>query len=343
MPTLQCPEMMTGTVHDRFRCPVCRCPLNARDNVLSCLNPGCAREFPVVDGVPVLINDENSLFTREDFAAGKSTTFDLGRSPWIRRVDRWLPSLSRNLAAQQNYRHLAGQLLARSANPVVLVIGGSILGSGMEALAAEPRIRLVETDVSFGPRTQLICDAHDLPFDEAAFDGVVAQAVLQYVVEPARCVREIERVLKPRGLVYAECAFLQQVVQGRYDFTRFTHLGLRRLFRGFEELASGPATGPGMALAWSCQFFLLSLAASRWSRRAVYTFSRLALFWLKYLDVILADRPGTYDAAAGFYFLGSKSDRRVPDRELVKLYRGAQQPSTSRPAAPRRTRAGLKP
>jgi len=53
----------------------------------------------------------------------------------------------------------------------------------MEGLTSEPRIRLVETDVSFGPRTQLICDAHDLPFENNSFDGVIAQAVLQYVVE----------------------------------------------------------------------------------------------------------------------------------------------------------------
>jgi len=63
---------------------------------------------------------------------------------------------------------------------------------------------------------------HDLPFENNSFDGVIAQAVLQYVVEPSGCLHEIERVLKPRGLVYAESAFMQQVVHGRYDFTRFT-------------------------------------------------------------------------------------------------------------------------
>jgi SAM-dependent methyltransferase len=194
----------------------------------------------------------------------------------------------------------------------------------MESLASEPRIQLVETDVSFGPRTQLICDAHNLPFEDNSFDGVVAQAVLQYVVEPSGCVREIERVLKPHGLVYVESAFMQQVVQGRYDFTRFTHLGLRRLFRGFAEVASGPANGPGMALAWSCQFFLLSLATARWTRRAAYAFTRLTLFWLKYLDAVLINKPGTYDAASGFFFLGRKSDESISDRELIACYRGAQ-------------------
>jgi hypothetical protein len=150
------------------------------------------------------------------------------------------------------------------------------------------------------------------------------QAVLQYLVDPSRCIEEIERVLKPGGLVYAESAFMQQVVHGRYDFTRFTHLGLRRLFRSFEAVDSGPTGGPGMALAWSCQFFLLSLATSRWMRRIMHVIGRLTLFWLKYFDARLIDTPGTYDAASVFFFLGRKSGKVLSDRELVALYRGAQ-------------------
>jgi len=51
---------------------------------------------------------------------------------------------------------------------------------------------------------------------------------------------------------------------------------------------------------------------------------RLTLFWLKYFDAALIDRPGTYDAASGFFFLGKKSDKVLSDRELVTLYRRAQ-------------------
>jgi SAM-dependent methyltransferase/uncharacterized protein YbaR (Trm112 family) len=315
---------LAETLRKILRCPGCRSHLVPQSDALVCSNRLCQMRFPIVNGVPVLINDRHSLFKRAVFVGRKNTTFNLARRNWIRRLDRWLPSLSRNLVSKHNYRAFAQELVKQSSNPVVLVIGGSILGRGMESLASEPRIQLVETDVSFGPRTHLICDAHDLPFASHSFDGVVAQAVLQYVVEPARCVQEIRRALKPRGLVYAESAFMQQVVHGRYDFTRFTHLGLRRLFRGFEELASGPASGPGMALAWSCQFFLLSFARTRWTRRAVYTFARLVLFWLKYFDAALKDKPGIYDAASGFFFLGRKSGKILSDRDLVALYRGAQ-------------------
>jgi peptidoglycan/xylan/chitin deacetylase (PgdA/CDA1 family)/SAM-dependent methyltransferase/uncharacterized protein YbaR (Trm112 family) len=315
---------ISEAVQDFLRCPNCRSRLILRSGDFVCTNQLCAMPFPVVDGVPVLVNDNHSLFMRGDFVSRRNTTFDLSRGRFTGWVDRWLPRLSRNVKSKRNYEAFVELLLRHSSHPVVLVIGGSILGRGMEALASEPRIQLVETDVSFGPRTQLICDGHDLPFENNSFDGVVAQAVLQYLVDPSRCIHEIERVLRPCGLVYAESAFMQQVVHGRYDFTRFTHLGLRRLFRGFEEVLSGPGGGPGMALAWSCQFFLLSLVTARWMRRVMYAFARLTLFWLKYLDAALIDRRGTYDAASGFFFMGKKSNKILSDRELVALYRGAQ-------------------
>ncbi len=204
--------ILSESVQERIRCPKCKGTLIDRVGRLFCANFLCGMQFPIVDGIPVLINDEASLFARRDFVSRRNTTFNLSRGRLVSRVDRLLPSLSRNVKTKRNYRAFAELLLTRSANPLVLVIGGSVLGRGMDSLASESKIQLVETDVSFGPRTQLICDAHDLPFENKSFDGVVVQGVLQYLLEPSRCVREVERVLEPNGLVYAESAFMQQVV-----------------------------------------------------------------------------------------------------------------------------------
>jgi len=79
----------------------------------------------------------------------------------------------------------------------------------------------------------------------ASVDGVLIQAVLEHVLDPAQVVGEIHRVLRPDGLVYAETPFLQQVHAGPNDFTRFTSSGHRYLFRAFAEIAAGPVAGPG--------------------------------------------------------------------------------------------------
>ena len=205
----------------------------------------------------------------------------------------------------------------------MLVIGGSRVGQGMAEFASDARLDLIESDVSFGPRTSLICDAHQLPLEDGSVDAVVIQGVLQALVDPQACVAEIHRVLAPGGYVYAETPFMQQVCVARFDFTRFTHLGHRRLFRDFDEVRSGPVCGPGMALAWSYQYFLLSFFERQRTRTAVKGFSRATAFWLKYFDRHLIDRPGAIDAASGVYFLGRRSETPLPDDELIAQYRGA--------------------
>ncbi|NNE07365.1 MAG: methyltransferase type 11, partial [Gemmatimonadetes bacterium] len=130
------------------------------------------------------------------------------------------------------------------------------------------------------------------------------------------------RVLKHGGVVYAETPFIQQVHGGRYDFTRFTDLGHRRLFRKFEEIERGSACGPGMALAWTYQYFLMSFATTRVTRALLRDFASLTSFFLKYFDSHLVDKPGTQDAASGYYFMGSKEGRVMHDRELIQQYRG---------------------
>ncbi len=311
------------SVQPSLRCPVCRGRLQRETAALVCADAACTCRFPIVNGVPVLINEATSVFAINDYLSEQMTTFNMGESRLSRLIGRLTPSISRNIKAEANYARLAQLLAAAAAAPRLLVVGGSVVGEGMASLLANDHLEIVESDVSFGPRTTLICDAHDIPFEAETFDGVVAQAVLEHVADPQRCVAEIYRVLKPAGLVYAETPFMQQAHMVPYDFTRFTHLGHRRLFRRFEELDSGAVCGPGMALAWSVVYFLLSFSTSRLLRRLLKTLGSLATFWLKYLDGYLVGKPGALDAASGFYFLGRKAEKEIADRELIKLYRGA--------------------
>ena len=191
-------------------------------------------------------------------------------------------------------------------------------------LGTLPDIELVQTDVVLGPASELLCDAHSLPFANNSFDCVIIQAVLEHVLDPYRCAAELYRVLKDGGLVYAETPFMQQVHLGRYDFTRFTHLGHRRLFRRFEEVESGATCGPGTALAWSYRYFLSCFSENKWLNWSLVAFARLTSFHLKYFDRLLIAKRGAYDAASAYYFMGRKSPVTLSDRELVKQYKGAQ-------------------
>lgn len=278
--------------------------------------------------MPLLLDEERSVFTHQGILAERHMPSSRPAPAWKRGLAALVPTLGSSPKTAGNVARLrqllrddaasAGRGIAR-----VLVVGGGVLGEGLDVLAADPSIALVESDVFLGPRNGLVCDGHDLPFEDGAFDGVVIQAVLEHVVDPARCVAEVHRVLKPGGLVFAETPFMQQVHLGRYDFTRFTHLGHRRLFRQFDELASGACGGPGMALAWAWQYWLLSPWTGMWPRAFARALAAFTAFPLKWFDRLLLDTPGALDAASGVYFLGRRSERTLPDRELIAGYRGA--------------------
>lgn len=319
-------SILASSVGAALRCPRCSSHLEALADGLSCAS--CDATYPVIGGVPILVDAERSAFRVEDIADSVATEPGAsgGRSepavPVQRRILDFLPPLGRNLRATENLALLRSALPRDGRTPVVLIVGGATLGVGTEQITSDDACDVVESDVYIGPRTNLVCDAHDIPFADGTFDAVVMQAVMNALADPARAISEIYRVLRAGGLVYVEAPFMQQVCEGSFDYYRFSHLGLRRLFKNFEEVRSGAQGGPGMAAALAYQHFLLSLAPNRAFRAAFVVFARLTAFWLPLLDRWLVDRPGAMDAAAGVFFLGRRSETVLTEAEIRASYRG---------------------
>lgn len=284
----------------------------------------CNHKYPLVKGIPILINESKSVFTFDDFINEKKLFFDISQQKSIKaNIVKLIPKLSTNQVAQKNYAAIAQLLKTNNIDkPKILILGGSIEGEGSQDFLNSPDLQIIESDVSFGPRTQIILDAHAIPYQTETFDCVVAQAVLEHVLDPFQCVDEIYRILKPDGIIYVEIPFMQQVHGGAYDFTRFTRSGQRRLLRQFEEIASGITAGPGTVLAWSYEYLLLSIFGySERLKLLLKALARLTGFWLKYLDFFARWNPHTVDAASGLYFIGKKSnDFCLTDKEIIEYY-----------------------
>lgn len=312
---------LSAETRSLVRCPRCSSEVTFSPTEACCTNDRCSAHYPFAsNGAPVLIDETRSLFRIDELLQVEPFHQAASRIGLI--ADRLLPRLSGNLASRSNCVQLRTLLLERSTTPRVLVLGGSILGLGIDELLGAG-VELVETDVSTGPRTQIVCDAHSIPFADGSFDAVICQAVLEHVIDPFGVVEEIHRVLRPEGYVYAETPFMQQVHGGAYDFHRFTHLGHVRLFRRFDEVSSGLLAGPGTALAWAYDYFVSAFVTSLSLRKYVRAFTRLSGGWLKYFDGITRRNPGALDAASATFFLGKRSDRTRSDREIVSSYRGS--------------------
>ena len=321
-------QLATGLV-----CPRCRSALLASSDAshLACSGAACGRAFPVVDGTPVLINDENSVFAIADFtksrkSAGISADTIMLRGEAPAPTDRLRAALRRaaerliyfsvnasDWSSEKSVEYVAKAL------PAARIL---VVGAGDKRYPHIPNVRYTYTDVILGEGADYVCDLHDLPFPDESFDAVIAVAVLEHVADPFRCASEIARVLRPGGYVYSVTPFMQQVHMGRYDFTRFTFLGHRRLFRHFTQIKAGMALGPAGALAWSLEYFCLSFFTRSATRKYVRVAVKLATAPIKYFDRILASREGALDAAGGVYFFGTKADQPISDRELLTFYRG---------------------
>jgi len=281
--------------------------------------------FPLVDGTPILINEEHSIFRVDDFQHGNVTTMDLRdesvrlNTPMKRlkhTVSNLIPERSR-LVSPFPPGHAMERVLVDNPDARILVVGAGDARFGTAATGT-----IVYSDVALAPDTQIIADCHDIPFADGTFDAVFAIAVMEHVADPYRCVEEIRRVLAPNGIVYAVTPFIQQVHMGRYDFTRFTSMGHRRLFRWFDEIRAGVANGPGMAVAWSLEYFFSSFSEMPGPRRILRTVSRFLGWPFLLFDSMLAHKRGSHDCASAFFFFGRLREVPVSDREILSSYQG---------------------
>ena len=287
---------VVSVLESYWQCPACGCP-DLRKTACELQCPECAATYALVESIPVLIRAGNALFRPHAYVQPRDPA---KRASRLRKL---VPSPSVNLARDRVLTRF-DQLLQEKGGPVLLVGSGDQKDDARAALS--PSTALIAIDVSPGAVVDAWADAHDLPVRDESVSGVIVTAVLEHVLIPERVVAEISRVLEPGGIVYSEIPFMQQVHEGALDFTRLTAQGHRYLFRNFRELESGMVAGPATSLVWAIEHFVGSIPSGE--RAALYArgLARLASFWVKYADCLLARRPRALDAASCTYFLGRK-------------------------------------
>jgi SAM-dependent methyltransferase len=298
-------------------CPIDHGRLTETANCLVC--DSCKTLFPIIDGIPILINDSNSIFRVGDYATesayGGASSYggSLDRTSGIRRLYRsFVYKLTEAPIRGAPFDGMA-LIHQETANPRCLIIGSGERTANYD---------VVRTDVVLSKNVDYVCDAHDIPFPDASFDVVVASSVLEHVCDPQRCVAEMVRILKPGGFVLANTPFLQPVHMGAYDFTRFTRLGHRRLFRNFDEIASGVSGGPAYAATYILQNLVANLSDDPKRRRYLKLIGLLTTYPLRFLDPLFTRTKSSNNAASAFYFVGRKRSEPIPDRAIVDMFIG---------------------
>lgn len=95
---------------------------------------------------------------------------------------------------------------------------------GCRYVGADISANAVRQAQALGLDARVVSDAAELPFEDNAFEGVLAVEVLEHVFEPQHAVQEFYRVLKPGGVLFVSLpnvAYwrrrLELLLLGRFD------------------------------------------------------------------------------------------------------------------------------
>ncbi len=136
-----------------------------------------------------------------------------------------------------------------------------------------------------GRRVELVdLSSEPLPFGDASFDGVVLKDVLEHLSQPTAVVREVRRVLRPGGVVFASSPDAQRWVWDDYTHVRpFTRKAFRFLFAdagfivtrvGYESVIPGASIISGWTQAKRRPLPLRIAAWLPFMRRNVWLLAR---------------------------------------------------------------------
>jgi ubiquinone/menaquinone biosynthesis C-methylase UbiE len=188
---------------DLLRCPSCSAGMSVAEDWAVCKN-GSQHRFPVVEGVLLLIRDEELArdpqydhqrrYFNDEFARYNSYRPDLWRASYLRRLR-------------------AGAVLGAPDAPLIDVgVGGSGHTVIEAARAGSPAVgcdlsleglvvarRFAATEGVEDRTLWVCCSAEKLPFATGAFGSALAIAVIEHVPDDLAALSEVARVLRSGG------------------------------------------------------------------------------------------------------------------------------------------------
>jgi SAM-dependent methyltransferase len=200
------------------------------------------------------------------------------------RVFNHVPIFIDGFVEQKSINHVSNQIphyvknYLKELNGVSLNIGA---GSTLEKIDG-----CIELEYSIWKNTDIVSDAHSLPFKDNTFDAVVSFNTFEHLSNPELAAKEIFRVLKPGAKLILQTAFLQPLHESPYHFYNATKYGLLNWFKEFDidRCEVSENFNPSYTISWLC-YEILQSVNKNFSDDIVKKFSQISIsdlseFWL---------------------------------------------------------------
>jgi len=91
----------------------------------------------------------------------------------------------------------------------------------------------------------VFAEVYNLPFAKNSFDIAILTQVIEHLENPSEALNEINRILKPEGLLFISWPFLYPIHEAPRDFYRYTKYGMKHLVlgSGFEIVKLNSSSG----------------------------------------------------------------------------------------------------
>lgn len=156
----------------------------------------------------------------------------------------------------------------------------------------------------------IVCDLSSLPFKDSSIDAFVTQGVLEHVPDAKQVVENFYRCTRNNGFGIHGIPFMFPFHAAPYDFQRYTHVGIKKLFYKFELQEQMTAAGPvSLGLIITVEFLSTCLGLGFEKPKAFLHLILGAVFSpIKYLDVLFVGGKAFMDLAPVIFSVFKKTE-----------------------------------
>lgn len=267
-------------------CPICKADINLVESMCS----KCSKEYRIDDEVPVFV---------DTFCPTKIVVENSNDKKLFKRI------LEKIFSTIPKHTIWTDDTVFNFMNDLSIKNTVLNLGSGSGLFDSEIRVPMINLDIIKNKRTDVVADAHHLPFKDNAFDCIFSNAVLEHVKRPWEVAKEMERVVKTGGYIVVNLPFLN-TIHDKEDYFRFTLKGINELFQKCKQIHGGVSSGAGSFLPLCTIQYLNLFVPFKYLRTLTYFIFGHIFFRLKVLDKLVCHKNDYYITANSFYYIGKK-------------------------------------